>query len=115
MTAPSSSNTSVIDTPSDQLVSADRIGGAPRGGRGAEAVPPARPGQAPIIATTVIATMSSLEAAGYRGWYVLEQDAGLGPVAPDDRAGPLADVRAGVDYVRSLRLRSLRQTAHSKP
>lgn len=62
-------------------------------------------GQAPIIATT-----TSLEAAGYRGWYVLEQDADLGPVAPDDGAGPLADVRASVDYVRSLR-----RTAHSKP
>jgi inosose dehydratase len=40
----------------------------------------------------------SLDAAGYDGWYVLEQDVVL--TGPD--ADPLPDVAASVDYLRSL-------------
>jgi inosose dehydratase len=42
----------------------------------------------------------TLEAHGYQGWYVLEQDTVLAaePPAP----GPAADVAASVAYLRSL-------------
>jgi inosose dehydratase len=41
-----------------------------------------------------------LEGRGYQGWYVLEQDTVL--AGPPDGAGPLADVRQSVEYLRSL-------------
>ena len=41
----------------------------------------------------------SLEAAGYTGWYVLEQDTVLSEEPPD---GPPADVLASVAFVREL-------------
>ena len=41
--------------------------------------------------------------AGYRGWYVLEQDEDLGPVAPTGGEGPLAAATRSVEYLRSLR------------
>jgi inosose dehydratase len=49
----------------------------------------------------IAAVVSTLERAGYAGWYVLEQDAVLaGP--PPAGAGPVADVRASVEYLRGL-------------
>lgn len=50
----------------------------------------------------VDATITTLERAGYSGWYVLEQDEDLGPVAPADGAGPLESARRSLEYVRSL-------------
>jgi inosose dehydratase len=41
-----------------------------------------------------------LEAAGYQGWYVLEQDTVLDEPASD--AGPMADVRASLDFLRAI-------------
>ena len=41
--------------------------------------------------------MDTLEGAGYRGWYVLEQDVML-PHEPDGE-GPVADVRQCLDYL----------------
>ena len=41
-----------------------------------------------------------LEAGGYQGWYVLEQDTVL--AGPPDGDGPLADVRQSVDYLKGL-------------
>ncbi|MDR7274202.1 TIM barrel protein [Catenuloplanes atrovinosus] len=41
----------------------------------------------------------SLEAAGYRGWYVLEQDCALHEVPPAGE-GPIGDVRRSVNYLR---------------
>jgi inosose dehydratase len=41
-----------------------------------------------------------LEDAGYAGWYVLEQDTMLDE--PDSDDGPLADVRASLDFLRAL-------------
>jgi inosose dehydratase len=43
---------------------------------------------------------SALQASGYRGWYVMEQDTILPAEPPDE--GPLADVRASVAYLRGL-------------
>ncbi|MEN3359464.1 MAG: inosose dehydratase [Mycobacteriales bacterium] len=49
----------------------------------------------------IAAVVSTLERSGYTGWYVLEQDAVLaGPPAPG--AGPIADVRSSVDFLRRL-------------
>lgn len=45
--------------------------------------------------------VGALEAAGYRGWYVLEQDAVL-TAEPAADTGPVADVRASVEYLRGL-------------
>lgn len=42
----------------------------------------------------------SLEAVGYQGWYVMEQDTILS--SEDDAVAALADVRAGADYLRGL-------------
>ncbi len=57
----------------------------------------------------IAGVISALEGNGYQGWYVLEQDTVLdgepdpGPDAePDEGAGPLAAVRAGVAYLESL-------------
>jgi inosose dehydratase len=49
----------------------------------------------------VAGVVHSLEAAGYRGWYVMEQDAILSrEPAPGD--GPLAAVRASLAFLRRL-------------
>jgi inosose dehydratase len=49
----------------------------------------------------VAGIVASLTAAGYEGWYVLEQDTVLtGEPAPGD--GPVADVRASLEYLRSV-------------
>jgi inosose dehydratase len=48
----------------------------------------------------VAGVVGALQAAGYQGWYVLEQDTILdGP--PDDE-GPVRDVRGSLSYLRSL-------------
>ncbi len=48
-----------------------------------------------------IATLvSSLETAGYRGWYVLEQDVMLGMEPAGE--GPLADVRVSLAYLMNV-------------
>ena len=45
--------------------------------------------------------VAALEGAGYGGWYVLEQDAMLDAEPPAD-GGPLGDVRASLEYMRSV-------------
>ncbi|MEU3756621.1 TIM barrel protein [Streptomyces olivoreticuli] len=42
-----------------------------------------------------------LETAGYSGWYVMEQDAVL-TAEPSAEGGPIADVRASLDWLYSL-------------
>ena len=44
-----------------------------------------------------------LEAAGFSGWYVLEQDVSL-TENPGEGEGPAADARASVDYLQGLEL-----------
>lgn len=49
----------------------------------------------------IAAIVRGLEAAGYQGWYVLEQDSALyGPPAQGE--GPVVDVRRSVEFLRSL-------------
>jgi inosose dehydratase len=49
----------------------------------------------------VAAVVEALEGAGYDGWYVLEQDITL-EREPPPGAGPIEDVRASLDTLRSL-------------
>jgi inosose dehydratase len=44
------------------------------------------------------AVVAALEACGYSGWYVLEQDRVLDSAGAD----PTADIRASLDYLRAL-------------
>jgi len=48
----------------------------------------------------VTALVQALEAAGYNGWYVLEQDIRL--TGEPDGEGPLGDVRASLDFLRRV-------------
>ncbi|MFE9689169.1 TIM barrel protein [Micromonospora sp. NPDC005806] len=47
----------------------------------------------------VAAIVTALEGAGYRGWYVLEQDTVLTGPPGGGETGPVADVRASVAYL----------------
>ena len=48
----------------------------------------------------IAGVVQHLEAHGYDGWYVLEQDAILDEEPRDE--GPLVDVRASAEYIRSV-------------
>ena len=50
----------------------------------------------------IAAIVTTLERAGYDGWYVMEQDTVLASEADGDRA--VGDVRASVDHLRGLAL-----------
>ena len=52
--------------------------------------------------------VAALERSGYDGWYVFEQDAALTAGEPPRGEGPIADVRASIEYLRALDAR-LRQ------
>lgn len=52
-------------------------------------------------AVDVAGVISELEAAGYRGWYVLEQDVSL-KEEPDEGKGPRVDALTSVEFLRSL-------------
>lgn len=49
----------------------------------------------------VAAIVAALEGAGYDGWYVMEQDTVL-DAEPAPGAGPLSDVRASLDFLRTV-------------
>lgn len=49
--------------------------------------------------------ISVLEADGYEGWYVLEQDAAITGAEPDAGKGPIEDVRESVEYLKALEKR----------
>lgn len=55
-------------------------------------------GQGDVDTKTIV---DSLQAVGYNGWYVLEQDTVVS-AAPAEGAGPIDDARASVTYLRSL-------------
>jgi len=48
----------------------------------------------------IAAIVAALEAAGYQGWYVLEQDCAL-TGEPAAEQGPVGDVRRSIDYLRT--------------
>ena len=47
----------------------------------------------------IAAIIKALDSSGYTGWYVMEQDTVL-DAEPADGAGPVADVRASLDFIR---------------
>jgi inosose dehydratase len=49
----------------------------------------------------VAGTIAALEAGGYRGWHVLEQDCSL-PAEPPPGGGPAVDASESVAYLRAL-------------
>jgi len=49
----------------------------------------------------IAGVIRTLESAGYRGWYVLEQDSSL-TAEPDPGGGPRADAEASVAYLSGL-------------
>jgi inosose dehydratase len=49
----------------------------------------------------IAGTVAALEAGGYRGWYVLEQDCAL-PAEPPVGGGPAVDARDSLAYLRAL-------------
>ncbi len=51
-------------------------------------------GDAPILET-----VEALEAAGYGGWYVLEQDTDLGAAEPPPGTGPMEAARASLEFL----------------
>ena len=55
--------------------------------------------------------VASLEAAGYDGWYVLEQDIAITGAEPAVGKGPIEDVRTSVDYLRNWRSNLLRESS----
>ncbi|MEY4458430.1 MAG: hypothetical protein RIS25_1023 [Actinomycetota bacterium] len=55
-------------------------------------------GQGNVDVATIV---GSLTKAGFTGWYVLEQDNVI-TAEPGEGAGPLADARASVEYLRSV-------------
>lgn len=56
-------------------------------------------GQGDLYIDEVIRT---LEASGYNGWYVLEQDVAITGDLPGDGAGPIEGVRESVEYLKGL-------------
>jgi inosose dehydratase len=48
----------------------------------------------------IAGVVGHLEAHGYDGWYVLEQDTILTEEPKDE--GPVADVQVSADYIRSV-------------
>jgi inosose dehydratase len=61
-------------------------------------------GDAPIAET-----VAALEAAGYAGWFVLEQDTALASADAPPRGGPAEEVRRSIDYLRTV-MRTARMT-----
>jgi inosose dehydratase len=50
----------------------------------------------------VAETVETLESTGYDGWYVLEQDVSLASTDPAPGAGPVEDVRRGIEFLQRL-------------
>ena len=56
-------------------------------------------GQGDVPIAEVVTT---LERAGYQGWYVIEQDTALTDGLPPEGAGPMIEVRTSLDYLRDV-------------
>lgn len=59
--------------------------------------PAAGQGDVPIAAT-----IEALDASGYTGWYVLEQDVAITDGLPPEGEGPMIGVRSSIRYLESL-------------
>ncbi len=65
-------------------------------------------GQGDLALADVVVT---LERAGYRGWYVIEQDTALTGELPDEGEGPVTGVRESMRYLRDVVAPLLEQDA----
>ena len=54
-----------------------------------------------------------LEASGYQGWYVIEQDTALTRGLPPEGQGPVRDVHRSLNYLRNVVDPSLAASAGS--
>lgn len=50
----------------------------------------------------IAGVVEALESAGYRGWYVIEQDTAITGEVPADGEGPVDQVRTSLDYLRDV-------------
>ena len=50
----------------------------------------------------VAETVGELETAGYKGWYVVEQDCALSSADIPPSSGPIEDARRSIEFLRSL-------------
>jgi inosose dehydratase len=46
--------------------------------------------------------VETLEAAGYRGWYVIEQDTAITDGLPPEGEGPITQVRTSMQYLTDV-------------
>ena len=50
----------------------------------------------------ILGVVQTLEAAGYRGWYVIEQDTAITDGLPDEGEGPITQVRTSMQYLTDV-------------
>lgn len=50
----------------------------------------------------ILEVIETLESAGYRGWYVIEQDTAITGALPDVGAGPITSVSESLAYLRDV-------------
>jgi inosose dehydratase len=50
----------------------------------------------------ILGVVQTLEAAGYRGWYVIEQDTAITGGFPDDGEGPVEQVSESLKYLTDV-------------
>lgn len=50
----------------------------------------------------ILGVVQTLEAAGYRGWYVIEQDTAITDGLPAEGEGPIAQVRTSMQYLTDV-------------
>jgi inosose dehydratase len=68
-------------------------------------------GQGDVAISAVIET---LEAAGYQGWYVIEQDTAITGPLPAEGEGPITSVTVSMDYLRDVVAPRLDAAAQTK-
>lgn len=50
----------------------------------------------------ILETVLALEAAGYQGWYVIEQDTAITGAMPSEGQGPMIGMKQSVDYLHNV-------------
>ena len=62
----------------------------------------------------ISAVIETLEAAGYQGWYVIEQDTAITGPLPAEGEGPITSVTVSMDYLRDVVAPRLDAAAQTK-
>ena len=50
----------------------------------------------------ILGVVQTLESAGYRGWYVIEQDTAITDGLPAEGEGPITQVRTSMEYLTDV-------------